>query len=62
MDDELKELIEGMTDEQRRQFAKELKRTANFLMGFDIEFMAYYLESSGQLPADIDSEQDWIWN
>ena len=56
MDDELRELIEGLTKEQIQELANRLKADAAFLES-DI-FMAYYVEHLRQHGGDAGS----VWN
>jgi hypothetical protein len=59
MDDELREIVEGMTAEELRDFTEKLKAQVRIL---ERDFMAFYLESFGPSGSCDLSPSRFLWN
>ena len=59
MDDELREIVEGMTPEELRDFTETLKAQVKIL---ERDFMASYLKSFEPCEGDALPPSRFLWN
>jgi len=59
MDDDLREIVEGMTPEELRDFTEKLKAKVRIL---ESDFMAFYLQSCEPSGEHIYPPSRFLWN
>lgn len=61
MDDELKEMIKGLTPNELRDFKQTVKSSLATMEG--MQFMDYYFESASSIwPLEIFQRHERLWN